>query len=395
MAPRLAAADDCWPGSAPGRWDAPSSPYDWVLRNSSCRPLRRFVFANASRCEAPVPAVVPRGSPTQLPSCGVRDEALFRSLGNTSVLLVGDSTSAQLLWHACETHRQPPQPFVPVHGPEHEALNKSMLRWYHHRLRSLDNHYCRLRAGRAGRSGREASVLLGSFSHYGILDPPYWRHAYPFAPWLANNSYAMVREDMTKFAALNGGDPALIVASSGFWDIAALWATEGAASPTWHATAAHAAVYAARVRRFVGVLARTFPRSTVVWRLMHAGQKHSVTPAVVTLFNDAVRAEVAALGVPLVNAEAMMAAVSAKTHPDMPFKGYPYGTADGMHLHGWLNLALLNVILNAASWVADAHESGRAPSPRRAPARTRERWSGGAEPERRPRRGDRERSSKA
>ena len=38
-----------------------------------------------------------------------------------------------------------------------------------------------------------------------------------------------------------------------------------------------------------------FPRSSVVWRTMHPGMKHSITPRVVADFNRAFRAAASAL----------------------------------------------------------------------------------------------------
>ena len=51
---------------------------------------------------------------------------------------------------------------------------------------------------------------------------------------------------------------------------------------------------------------------------------------------------------------------------------YPYGTLDGRHLHPWINIELLNVLLNAVRQAAGA-ERGRADTERdRAPPRARQ-----------------------
>ena len=51
---------------------------------------------------------------------------------------------------------------------------------------------------------------------------------------------------------------------------------------------------------------------------------------------------------------------------------YPYGTLDGRHLHPWINIELLNVLMNAVRQAAGA-ERGRADSERdRAPPRARQ-----------------------
>jgi hypothetical protein len=181
---------------------------------------------------------------------------------------------------------------------------------FKHRLRSLDNHACRL-------PGR---IALGSFSHYGVLGPPYWAFAYPLPPWLGNTTWTQLLHDVPHFreemAAAAGseaamvatgsvaamtaparttrgggadhtwgpwcaphcsrvepathgwsrgavprtsrahrsargapsrrpaavrGDPTLVVAGSGFWDIAGLWQHRGNFSRGWSADASHAA----------------------------------------------------------------------------------------------------------------------------------------------------------
>jgi hypothetical protein len=55
------------------------------------------------------------------------------------------------------------------------------------------------------------------------------------------------------------------------------------------------------VRRLVLGLRRSFPSSTLVWRLMHPGSKHSISPAVVRVFNDAVRGLAEEMQLPLLD----------------------------------------------------------------------------------------------
>ena len=292
-----------------------------------------------------------------MPSCAQYDDELLASdLANTSVLMLGDSTSAQLLWHTCEAFYTRPASFVPI-----DAKIYGPLKRYSHRLRSLDNHVCRLRS----------DIVLGSFSHYGVAGPPYWVFAYPLAPWLANTSLGMLRDDVPRFTrhTHGGEDPTLVVASSGFWDIASWWAHEGNFSKRWSAIptaeggtrggalgGASAVNYTERylhgVHRFVREARRAFPRSTVVWRLMHPGMKHSITPRVVARLNAAVRSAAPSWRLPLLDVEAMMSVLSKDGTPGLG-KGPPYGTQDGRHLHPWLNIALLNVMLNMARAVRD------------------------------------------
>ena len=80
---------------------------------------------------------------------------------------------------------------------------------------------------------------------------------------------------------------------------------------------------------------------------MHPGFKHSITPQVVARFNKAVRAVAPGWRLPLLDVEAMVTSLSKSKQPGLG-KGPIYGTMDGRHLHAWLNIALLNVILNLA-----------------------------------------------
>jgi hypothetical protein len=347
---RSRASSSCWAGTAPGSWHG----YEWRLRNGSdnghekgprCPPLQRYVHAELRGCTRKIPSPVPNAPPSNVRSCTARDERMIEAdVGNTSVLMVGDSTSAQVLWHACEAFNARPSPFIHVDA---RAFNVS-LRRYTHRLRSLDNHACRL----------PGNVLLGSFSHYGVTGPPYWAFAYPLAPWLAETTVGQARRDVPKIRAMAtpaGTDPTLVVASSGFWDIAAWWAHEGNFSRHWSCCASpasaanHTAQYVAGVHRLVRELRRSFPRSSIVWRLMHPGAKLSISPRIVAQLNAAVRAAAPAWRLPLLDVETMVNSLSKSNQPNLG-KGPPYGTVDGRHLHPWVNMALLNVVLNMARY---------------------------------------------
>ena len=143
-----------------------------------------------------------------MPSCSVRDEErLVQHFTNTSILMFGDSTSARLLQHVCDAYRSKARSFI---------MRTSSAKKYSHRLSSLDNHYCSL-------PGERGTITLGSFSHYGATGPPYWAFAYPLAPWLAETTLGQVAQDVPKFRAhtAQSADPTVILAGSGFWDLAA------------------------------------------------------------------------------------------------------------------------------------------------------------------------------
>ena len=372
----------CFPGSAPARWHGSRAP-EWVIASPECPPLKRYVWVDPTQCAKRQPSTVPNAGPSNLPSCVQRNDSLLANgLANTSVLMVGDSTSAQLLWHACEAFRARPQTLVVI-DPSHGPLKK-----YTHRLRSLDNHVCDLPAD-AGTERRE-QLVLGSFSHYGVTGPPYWAFAYPLPPWLSNTTFGMVREDMPRFrlhTVPRESDPTVVIASSGFWDIVAWWMHEGNFSKRWSlpvdeeapvaraggaggavGVQSHTARYVIGVHRIVRELRHTFPHSTVVWRMMHPGLKHSITPRIVARLNAAVRAAAPSWRLPLLDVEPMIVSLSKSEQPG--FGGPVYGTQDGRHLHPWLNIALLNVILNVVRHVSRgkrkrSHGAAAAAGPRR------------------------------
>ena len=334
------ATDRCHVGEAAGYWERASM--RWQLHQTSrCGELRRYVDLR--------PDCVSRGK-GKLRDCVELHREALDSLSNASVLMLGDSTSAQLADHACDTLGQPTRSFVAV--PKN-VPNRSK---YSHRLRSLDNHYCRLLG-----HGRGHGLPLGTFSHYGVDGPPYWAYAYPLAPWLGNTSIQQVRENLPPFRDLiRGQDPTIIVAGSGFWDIASWWANEGHFHSAFQWNATHARRYVQGVRRFVGAIRRTFPSSRLLWRTLHPGYKHSITPSGAHALNEALRAHAKDWGLRFLDVGSMMQQLPPKL-PFLPTRAPVYGTLDGRHLHSWLNIELLNLILNAAG-EAQSHRVVGAPA---------------------------------
>ena len=276
---------------------------------------------------------------TNLPACAVHDDALLeRDLAKTAILTIGDSTAAAVLGHVCEAYSSKPRVFV--EGVQHAPK-------YRHRCDNLDNHFCRL----------PGQIAFGSFSHYGATGPPYWAYAYPLVPWLAKTTLGMVAKDIPVFRhkTAGGEDPLLIVANSGFWDLSAWWMHEGNWSRQWAVPDRYAGDYVAAVERLVEALRARFPSSTVVWRLMHPGSKHSITPRIVRHFNNAVRSIAPRLGLPLFDTEQMVRQLNPKVAPRLgnedPEARDLYGTTDGRHLHAFVDLAIFNVILNMARHV--------------------------------------------
>lgn len=345
----------CFYGSAPGSWRPCScgsshtsrpcgcNAPEWQLAAPGCSPLRRYVWVDPAHCGKPQPSIVPNAAPSNLPTCVQRDNPLLAAdLNNLSVLMIGDSTTTQLLMHSCEAFTSRPKPFVSIDG----SLN---LTQYWRRLRSPENHACEARM--QGQGG----FVIGSFSHFGITGPPYWEFAYPLPPWLSSTLVGMVRNDMPRFRqhVRGGGDPAVVIAAGGYWDIARWWAHLSNYSikhwsfPLDTPDANYTSMYLHGVHRFVLQVRRSFPRSLVVWRLMHLSMKNGISPRVVKRFNSAVRAAALGWQLPLFDVEGMMASLSKSTNPGLG-RGAVYGLQDGLHLHPWLNVALLNVILNLA-----------------------------------------------
>jgi hypothetical protein len=88
----------CEVGEAPGFWRG----LEWTLHTTvRCpKPLRQLVHVKPKACQSKEKGV--SGLSTSLPTCVVRHMQLLEHLRNRSVLMMGDSTSAQLLMHSCD-----------------------------------------------------------------------------------------------------------------------------------------------------------------------------------------------------------------------------------------------------------------------------------------------------
>ena len=145
-------------------------------------------------------------------------------------------------------------------------------------------------------------------------------------------------------AALGGvRDPTLIVVGSGFWDIASWWANGGHFDSGFMFNASHVRRYVHGARLLIGELRRVFPRARLLWRNLHPGYKHAITPAGAHALNEALRAHAQEF----LDVGSMVQQLPPKLG-FLPSRSPVYGTLDGRHLHEWLNLEVLNLILNAA-----------------------------------------------
>lgn len=201
----------CALGQAPGYWSGleykrTSGPAEWRLHP---RPPRRQQAATACPDTLQRFLTFPQECAKRKGGiCIETDPELFRQLENASILMLGDSTTTKLFSAVCERFGRGSRSFISV--PEGTDRHK-----YQHKLRSQDHHVCNLQP--------KGKLPLGAFAHYGATGPPYWSFAYPLAPWLANNTLGQIRQDLPKFrnTLSGGGDPTLIVATSGYWDISA------------------------------------------------------------------------------------------------------------------------------------------------------------------------------
>ena len=153
-------------------------------------------------------------------------------------------------------------------------------------------------------------------------------------------------------AALGGvRDPTLIVVGSGFWDIASWWANEGHFGSSFMFNASHVRRYVHGARLLIGELRRVFPRARLLWRSLHPGLKHAITPAAAHALNEALRAHAQEWGLQFLDVGSMVQQLPPKLGflPSRSRSTPVYGTLDGRHLHEWLNLEVLNLILNAAN----------------------------------------------
>ena len=183
-----------------------------------------------------------------------------------------------------------------------------------------------------------------------MTGPPYWAFAYPLPTWLANTTVGQVEADLPSFGEryTAGADPSVVVAGSGFWDIASWWMHDGNFSKNWAAGPGYIPRYVAGVTAFVEAL-----------RARSAGTLAHDAPWAQALRNRAARRLDVQRGCACAsvghgpatarrgaNDQALSPLAPPPRFPRPKEHGAPYGTMDGRHLHEWLNIALLNVLLN-------------------------------------------------
>lgn len=182
-----------------------------------------------------------------------------------SALLIGDSTDRNKLHAACARFGTRAESYVPN---------------LHLELAHGNSGYAACALG--------SRVVLGQFMHYGVMDPPYFRYAYPVKPPLRNESYAHLSHDAILFRAhANGGrEPTLVVLQSYAWDIAA----ECQRRHHSRLLQGDIADWTARVVKSVRHVRRIFPRSKLMWRTSHPFSVFCATPTLIDRMNAAVRA---------------------------------------------------------------------------------------------------------
>ena len=271
-------------GQAPGYW----ADKEWQLHprpqgEAHCpATLRRFLSFPDS-CD-------PKSRLKKGP-CLVIDHDKMARLKNTSVLMIGDSTTTKMFSEVCDLFGASTKSFIDTFRDQRASpllgLDRSK---YTHKLRSMDHHACQLLSD---------GLTLGGFAHYGATGPPYWSFAYPLAPWLAPTTRGQIRHDMLhrvrctcwpgfpnppvatpgrgrgtgsddsrvaaclsprpKFRTKIGRDPELIVATSGYWDISAWWKHVGNFSRQYQAGVPEMKQYVGAVAEMVRLIRVEFP----------------------------------------------------------------------------------------------------------------------------------------
>ena len=251
---------------------------------------------------------------------------------------------------------------------------------------------------------------LGSFVHYGVVGPPWYSSAYPLAPFIRNTTFEQVVFDLPKFCrdkkrGVGCTEPDLVIAHSALWDLAAfaeidfldrdqldslhtgLYAdlsrlkksTRANLSRPFQIGGTHISRYVRGVERLVRTLQATFPSSRILWRTMHpsdswkqqwvraahrplsvlsptlkpndriASPQRGSNPVAIHALNVAIKAHAKEWNIEILDVGSMLQQLVPRRRTLIKTSRGEVsivGTYDGMHLIGWLNLAVFNLVLN-------------------------------------------------
>lgn len=190
------------------------------------------------------------------------NELLFEKMEGVCVLLLGDSTDRQIAESWCprwmnETGRGGIELWMPRNLTTRELLTSP--------------HEIEKAWGIAGlRCAPQGKFTFGTYLHYGVSPPPYWKFAHtarkdlPSLSW-GNSTWDRVTDDVPQFFAdceKQGHHKKLIVVQSYLWDLARQWYIE----KTERAPPAMIAEWAQNVTKLVKLVRRTVPDALVGWR---------------------------------------------------------------------------------------------------------------------------------
>ena len=150
----------------------------------------------------------------------------------------------------------------------------------------------------------------------------------------------------------------MIVANSGLWDLEGFWYHDANRAEHFQVRAEHVHRYLDGVRRFVATLRATFPRSRIVWRTAHPagpqrhgalGFSHVVQQQAMHALNEGVRAFAPAWGLELLDTARMLQGLVPTGILSKQSTIGGVGLWDGLHLHQWVHIPLVNMMLNLLS----------------------------------------------
>ena len=300
-------------------------------------------------------------------TCMAFNRTLLGALKGRSMLMLGDSTSATTYCAGCQMAA------AGWSAGDSMFLSpgsvSSSNRSYYHLSRCGTMHHCSLGVasspqwrGRRWHRLTTEGPKLGSLVHYGVIGPPYWAAAYPLAPWLAASTREIVEQQAPLFCVAAGcKEPTMIVLNSALWDLEMLWLYDGERQRDFELRPTQVHRYLRGVRALVETTRRVFPRSRILWRTLHpAGPAQyggkSTHPASIHALNEAVRAHAPTWRLEIVDVGRMIQGlVPAAGLLHHARASNVFGTLDGRHLLPWVDIPVLNLLLNLLA-TTETHE---------------------------------------
>jgi hypothetical protein len=243
---------------------------------------------------------------------------LMKRLEGSCILLLGDSTDRQIIEQWCPRWSQSAGKKIEVWMPQNKTTGRQIR----------DPRLVQAVWNNAGlRCRPRPNITIGTYLHYGVSEPPYWKFAHTYNQQLVHDqnpsldwgstTNERVQNDVPKFFRECSGDRRVVVVQSYLWDLARQWFIYDTEQPPMEMIAAWAVNVTHLVQR---VRAAVPPGTLVGWR--YAGPliagKGRDTETILRM-NDAI-ADVARLGVDFV---ADYGAVLGSNLTKNPFPAHP------------------------------------------------------------------------